>query len=1021
MNEKHDIFLRAHPVIIDKPKDEFRPRTKKPLKWPKYVLAFDTESRTTVDQSLTFAVYRLLELKAGSYELFEEGVFFDDDLPAHERKALEAYMRTAIPDVKSFPPRFPMYSCSEFIKKIFYKYARKGAMIAGFHICFDLARLAGKWPEGRKREWSLILVEKADGSENKFYPRVLIDPIDSKKSFISFAWEWIPKGKKTKRTKINESRFLDLRTLLWALFNKAYSLKRACDLEKGPFKGRNLPQKIEHRPTGKVTAEEIEYARQDVRCTAALLNAAKQEFDLHPIRLDPCKAYSPASIAKAYLEAMHIKKPSHKFKVPNEILGMTMESYMGGRSETQLRHAEVPVVPVDFTSEYPSTFVLLGLWDILTAEKLTFEDDTEGVRNLLKQLSLDPARCFNRELWPDFRFWARVTPDDDIVPVRTSYNGITQNIGNNYLKDTKAIWFAGKDLIASVIRTNKVPQIEKAIRIVPHGKQKGMKPVKLRGMVEIDPYKDDLIQRAIEQRKLNKSNKELYYWLKIFANAIYGFFVEINPEQMPEESKARVRVFSGEDSFEHKELCRIAEAPGKWYAPYLASLITSGGRLLLAMLEASVTNAGGTWLYADTDALAIVSSEHGESLNHILGCEKVRALASKEVDAIVASFESLNPYDRKAIPGSILNLTDDNYKDSDPKKPRRKRLLGMSISAKRYNLYERDGNKITIVNPKAHGLGYLYPPTDSPEGWDDDHDAPKWIYDAWEWIVGKLLNLNPPDPPWFNRLQMMRMAVTTHNVLDRLHNWPGFRPYNFFMYPIINEYGHLRTSEHPKSLVTAWEADQSKWMDSECFDISDPLNPDSTRYRLITDWTSPEFGKRDTAIVETYKNLLYRYMFHPEAKSLGPDGKPCGRETRGLLQRTHVIAGKHRRIGKECDRRWEEGDDFESTLLFESIEYTRKGEKANSDGMAKADEWLIQQVKKVGFPPLLQIGCTRYHLRAICRRELVCVSVLREYDQRLRKYKSGRKEGALCPRRSCRRRSCRTRLKKPLLLKRRLS
>src|SRR6266849_1938824 len=159
---------------------------------------------------------------------------------------------------------------------------------------------------------------------------------------------------------------------------------------------------------------------------------------------------------------------------------------------------------------------------------------------------------------------------------------MTQNIGNNYLKDTKSIWIAGPDLIASAIRTGRAPQIEKAIRITPHGKQKGMKSVKLRGMVEIDPYRNDLIKCAIEQRKLNKSNKELYYWLKIFANSIYGFFVEINPEPMPEESKVRVQVFSGEDSFEHKEPCRIAENPGKWYAPYLASLITSGGRLLLA-------------------------------------------------------------------------------------------------------------------------------------------------------------------------------------------------------------------------------------------------------------------------------------------------------------------------------------------------------------------------------------------------------------------------------------------------------
>lgn len=39
-------------------------------------------------------------------------------------------------------------------------------------------------------------------------------------------------------------------------------------------------------PTGKVTVDEINYARQDVACTLDLLNAAKQEFDYEtdPIR-----------------------------------------------------------------------------------------------------------------------------------------------------------------------------------------------------------------------------------------------------------------------------------------------------------------------------------------------------------------------------------------------------------------------------------------------------------------------------------------------------------------------------------------------------------------------------------------------------------------------------------------------------------------------------------------------------------------------------------------------------------------
>jgi hypothetical protein len=388
-------------------------------KWPKYALVFDPESRTDTGQGLTFGFYRILKLNGKVYELVVEGAFFDDDLPTDELKILQSYTSTQAPDVTCFPPQFPLLPRSDFIKNFFYKMAREGALIVGFNLCFDLARFARKWPEGDHDEWSLIMSEYPDGNENLHHPRVLIQPIDSKKSFIRFAWEWVPKNGKAKATKINESRFLDLRTLLWALFNQALSLKTACELDA--FKKHNLPQKIDHKPTGQVTVSEIEYARQDVRCTAALLNAAKQEFDLHPIRLNPDKAYSPASIAKAYLEAMGIKPPAKKFRIPNEILGIAMESYTGGRSETRIRHAEVPVVPVDFTSEYPSTCALLNLMEIITAESVTFEDATEDVRKLLGTITLD--KCFNRQLWPQFRFFALVKPDKDVLPVRTMYNG----------------------------------------------------------------------------------------------------------------------------------------------------------------------------------------------------------------------------------------------------------------------------------------------------------------------------------------------------------------------------------------------------------------------------------------------------------------------------------------------------------------------------------------------------------------------------------------------------------------------
>lgn len=978
MTEKRDIYFRAHTVVIGKPKSTTKGtvRRTKGKKWPKYVLVFDSESRTDTGQALTFGFYRILKLRGSIYELVEEGALFDDHLPAHEREILESYLSTADTEVKSFPPQFPLYPRSEFTKKVFYKFARKGALIVGFNLCFDLARLARKWPEGDRDEWSLILSEYPNGKENLHHSRVLIEPIDSKKSFIQFAQEWVPKDGTAKPTKINDSRFLDLRTLLWALFNRALSLKRACELEA--FKKHNLPKKIEHKPTGQVTVPEIKYARQDVRCTAALLNAAKQEFDLHPIRLNPNEAYSPASIAKAYLKAMGIKRPAKKFTIPNEILGIAMESYFGGRSETRIRHAELPVVPVDFTSEYPSTCVLLELMEILTAESMTFDDDaTEDVRRLLGTMTLD--KCFDRKLWSQFRFFALLKPDNDILPVRTMYNGSTQNIGNNYLSSEKAIWVAGPDVINSVIHTGKVPHIVQAIRIVPHGKQAGMKPVYLRGTVKIDPYQDDLFRKVIEERKRCKSDKDLYYWLKIFANAIYGFFVEINPEPTPERKPVRVHVYSGDESFEPGQRFQIAEKQGKWYAPYLASLITSGGRLLLGMLEKCVTSAGGVYAWADTDALAIVSAQHGGSLAHVPGCENARVLRWAEVQAIIDKFADLNPY---GFGGSILNLVDDNFVDSDPTKPRRQ-LSGFSISAKRYVLYDRVEDMITIINPKAHGLGYLFPPVDSPKGWDDEHDAPKWIHEFWECLLRISLGLKRTDPSWLKRPQMMRMAVTTQNVLERLHGWDGFRPYNFFLLPILANCGQPADADPDHfTLVAPFESDQSKWIDSVCINIAD--SNDNKEYRLTTDFNSPGYGKR--AVVDTFENLLYRYLQHPEAKSLAPDGGPCRADTRGLLQRAHIIAGKHCRIGKESDRRWEEGDDFES-LQRRPIEYEPKATRATPGTQSTPSEALIRQIRNIGIRELIRFGCARRTLDKIRARELVDDSALHEYERMVRDYK----------------------------------
>ena len=279
--------------------------------------------------------------------------------------------------------------------------------------------------------------------------------------------------------------------------------------------------------------------------------------------------------------------------------GVCLQSYFGGRAEARIRKWEVPVCPVDFMSQYPTVNELLGNWDVLTAKRVTFPDATKEVRKLLSTISLE--RCFDRKLWPRFKFFGLVYPNNEISPVRTVYNGTTQNIGINYFTSKEPFWFAGPDIVASILLTGKVPRIRKAIAVVPHGTQEGLRSVSLRGMVEIDANKHSFFKHVIEQRAAHESDLALHYWLKILANSgSYGLFVELNPN---EADNAPLNVFSGEESFETTS--DVVEELGDWFAPHIASLITAGGRLLLAMLEKCIADMGGAYLFCDTDGAAL--------------------------------------------------------------------------------------------------------------------------------------------------------------------------------------------------------------------------------------------------------------------------------------------------------------------------------------------------------------------------------------------------------------------------------
>jgi hypothetical protein len=59
--------------------------------------------------------------------------------------------------------------------------------------------------------------------------------------------------------------------------------------------------------------------------------------------------------------------------------------------------------------------------------------------------------------------------------------------------------------------------------------------------------------------------------------------------------------------------------------------------------------------------------------------------------------------------------------------------------------------------------------------------------------------------------------------------------------------------------------------------------------------------------VRSYRSVVNAYVNNAESKFNGPDGNQCDPWTRGILQRTHVVAREHRYCGKEFKRKLEQG------------------------------------------------------------------------------------------------------------------
>jgi hypothetical protein len=929
------IFLRAHTRVKNE-KPQRSNEWPRHVKWANFALVLDCETTCDIRQTLTFLWWRFCELKNGVYVCQQEGVVYADDLDLAAVKLIRKYARSLRADVEDgCPPNIMVQSRTEFVDGIFWEALRSGAVVVGFNTPFDLSRLALEYREAQKKNsgWSMVFW-KFDGKPDKFKPKLRIKPKDSRAAFIELA------GGDPNNRAVYRGRFLDLSVLGAAMRSRHLTLD-------GFLESFGLAGKLQHEPTGKVTMRELEYGRHDVDRTVALLNAMKREYDGFSLELAPERAMSAASITKAFLDQMALNPPAEKFNISDEVLGKCMQAYYGGRSEIRLRHQELPIVICDTTSEYPTVAINLNLWSVLTAANVEVIDCTAEAQSILDLLTLDTA--LERTEWQSFAFFASVKPTADILPVRSMYgeSGNT-NIGLNPLTSAEPIWYAGPDLIGSKLKTGRAPEIIQAFKLVPKGKQKGMKMIAI-GSRAIDPAKDDFFRAVIEERKMLPKDHPHNLLLKIIANSLYGIFAELNKYEFGKNSAKMIKVFSGEHKFEQP--ASIIERPGRWHFPPAAALITACGRLMLTIMECLAEKYDGTHLLTDTDSMFFIATEAGGLIpcpgeTHAMpdGTPAVHTITWKQVQEICETLNRLNPYD-KSVVKQILKIEDSNYDRSG----KQHQLYGVAVSAKRYIIYKRHKRKLQIIKPSEHGLGFLYVPDRRKrhipgDCKDQDSSYPRWVVEAWERMLAdhfRMLN-NPEDASarselWFEDLPaMMRVRITTPTVMKALRKRDpeAAKPYNFALSPNLIE-------RRPNcALIGQFSKQPANWETQEYTEIYS-----GKTVRLHKNFA----GKK--LIPQTIRGVLWKHFLHPENKSLAADGQLCNPHTRGLLIRRPIRAMiPFQFMGKEIERKAQEGEDISVVENSGPITYqarrTRNTHAAEPGLILRAKRFPLRQLAR---------------------------------------------------------------------------
>jgi DNA-binding Xre family transcriptional regulator len=889
-----EIFVRAYVPLKAAPRtSKKRRRQAGPSK---FTLVFDTETTTDSSQRIRFGGFQLREGDA----IHTAGIFYEPDmLSPDEQVLLHAFAKQR--DLECM-------TVAAFVDAVFYEMAFElRARIVGLNLPFDLSRLAMKHGPARgtmKGGYSLQL------STDPWKPRVQVKHLSRRSAFIQFAAQRKRidnrRARKTEQPPVRRGAFVDLKTIAAALTSRSFSLGGLAKFLKLET------QKAETDEHGKaLTWEYLSYAMQDVQVTWEAYAELKKRFDEHGLTLsEVSQILSEAGLGKAYLKEMGIR-PWRDLQpdFPDAIVGAILSTYFGGRAEVHIRRVPTRVLYCDFLSMYPTVCTLMRLWPFVIADGMSHRDSTAETSAWLA--SATPIDLQKPENWLRLTTLVQIKPDGDMLPVRARYeppatakgNGASSTtIGLNHLSYDGLLWFTLADCLASKFLSGKPPEVVRAVTFEAGTPQAGLKSVRIAGRHGplIEPYKDDAYCHLIDHRSHIKQRMENavgaerdrldseQHALKILANSTsYGIFIEVNVEDLDQKER-RNCYFGGTQPFAIGTA--VSEKPGSYFHPLLGTLITGAARLMLALTEWAIVDAGLDWAFCDTDSMAIAKPD---GMGEVEFVERAKAVCDW--------FLPLNPYEQK---GPLLKIEEANFaigsRDIEP-------LHCLAISSKRYVLFNLDDSGVpTIRKASAHGLGHLLDPYTDDEA-PSTIPAPsvklseigvrRWQYDLWFKIICGAYTDKPAvvpldHHPSLHNPAVSRYAATTPALLTWFNGYNASRPYGEQVKP----FGFMCALQAKNAMMVGKTATQAG---------STRLRPIAPYFSDTAEAAGHCFDREtgapiDSALLKSYAEALRAYHLSPESKFENADHHAVG-----VTGRRHVQAVAIRFIGKEANK-WEE-------------------------------------------------------------------------------------------------------------------